>query len=358
MYRNLHNALPALLQELLSEGYALDTRNGEAVELTGHVVALSRPWERIQVWPHRHANVFAQVAETLWMLAGRNDITWLQHYLPRASQFSDDGKTWRGAYGPRLRQWTSFAASGSYTVTDQVMEAYRLLREEPGTRRVVLSLWDPARDLGAASLDIPCNDTLQFLQRDNRLDLHVFVRSNDVWWGYSGINAFAWSVLQEMMASWLGLNAGRMVTFAGSWHLYQIHWDRARKVIAAAASSEATIPPLSVYSDPWVGRTSPRWDSPASSTERVLEQFFRLEARMREGGDITGSLATIHNSFVRGSAVLLNVYNAAQQGRPERVARQYLEELPERSDLRLAAEEWLGRYYIQEEKEPTSDNPA
>jgi thymidylate synthase len=57
------------------------------------------------VLPGRNNNVFAQLAETAWVLAGRNDLAFLGHYLPRVADFSDDGRTWRGAYGPRIRRW-------------------------------------------------------------------------------------------------------------------------------------------------------------------------------------------------------------------------------------------------------------
>ncbi|PDQ34164.1 MAG: hypothetical protein B5766_13125 [Candidatus Lumbricidophila eiseniae] len=49
---------------------------------------------------------------------------------------------------------------------------------------------------------------LHFLVRHGRLSLNVALRSNDVLWGFSGINTFEWSVLQEMMAYWVGVEIG------------------------------------------------------------------------------------------------------------------------------------------------------
>src|SRR5690606_36637114 len=106
-------------------------------EIIARHTRLDRPLERYLFVPGRNNDVFAQVAETMWVLAGRDDIAWLERYLPRAPQFSDDGATWRAAYGPRLRNWNG---------RDQIDEVRRLLSEDRSSRRAVTSLFDPARD--------------------------------------------------------------------------------------------------------------------------------------------------------------------------------------------------------------------
>jgi len=105
--------------------------------------------------------------------------------------------TWRGAYGPRLRNWFG---------VDQVAAVFQLLRADHASRRAVINLFDPSRDF-AQSKDVPCNNWLHFLIRDGHLVLNVVTRSNDIMWGFSGINTFEWSVLHEMMAFWLGVPA-------------------------------------------------------------------------------------------------------------------------------------------------------
>jgi thymidylate synthase len=341
-YRNLHNALPQELADLFEYGDELGSRNGKCKELTAHTVTLYNPVERVQVLPGRNANIFAQIAETMWLLAGRSDIEWLTYYLPRAPQFSDDGKTWRAAYGPRLRAWPSTIGTSKL---DQLDHCRQLLIEDRGTRQAVLGIWDPARDLNMASLDIPCNDTIQFLERDGRLDMHVFARSNDVWWGWSGINTFAWSVLLEAMAQWTSTQPGHLVTFAGSWHLYERHWTVAERIANTARGER--IP--SVYAQPNTVVPCLPWNTPFEDLGHTLQQFFILEGQSRKRKNIAPDVSKLDNPFLQTCLLLLNLYNAVRQERSSTYTKHLLFDLPH-CDLALAVEEWFGRSYISTKK--------
>jgi thymidylate synthase len=68
------------------------------------------------------------------------------------------------------------------------------------------------------------------LSRNGFLDLHVAIRSNDLIWGWSGINAFEWSVLLELVAALTGLTVGHMHFSISSLHIYEPHWERARAI--------------------------------------------------------------------------------------------------------------------------------
>lgn len=229
-YHNINEALPGLLGRLEAQGAEVGTRQGSRTKELTHVgVTLTQPRDRYITIPYRRANLAAQIAETMWVLSGREDIKWLSRYLPRAADFSDDGLTWRGAYGTRLRAWPSEEGP-----VDQLHRLFDLLQEDPITRRAVATIYDPARDLpgkgNRAFKDIPCNNWLHFTSRLGELDLHVATRSNDIWWGWSGINAFEWSALQEIMAAMLGIGAGSLHFSITSLHLYDQHWRVADKV--------------------------------------------------------------------------------------------------------------------------------
>src|SRR5690348_6824007 len=104
-YRNMTYALVGGLRDVLTEGKHLSVRGSHTRELRNRLTVLERPQERCLVTPRRRNNIFATIAETMWVLAGRNDLAFLTRYLPRAQDFSDDGQIWRAAYGPRLRNW-------------------------------------------------------------------------------------------------------------------------------------------------------------------------------------------------------------------------------------------------------------
>ena len=108
-----------MLRSLLIYGDTVESRNGSTIELATQTITIEQPTQRFLHTPRRNNNPFAAIAETMWVLAGRNDLAFLTPYLKRAPDYSDDGgKTWRAGYGPRLRNWGG---------VDQLAEARSLL---------------------------------------------------------------------------------------------------------------------------------------------------------------------------------------------------------------------------------------
>jgi thymidylate synthase len=277
VFKDITEGLPKLLAELEQHGEEVGSRAGRVRELTHVGITLTEPWRRELLVEARKPNLAAQIAETMWVLAGRSDIEFLSHYLPRAADFSDDGKTWRAGYGPRLRGWPPCEQSEPI---DQLRTVFELLKRDPLSRQAVASIWDPALDY-RASKDIPCNNWLSFSSRLGHLDLHVAIRSNDAIWGWSGINAFEWSALQEIMAALLGISVGGLHFSTTSFHLYDRHWAKADKIIGANE-----------------GPVDPAWDSPRFTVdERAADRYadrldwfdqlvidwFAIEQLIREG---------------------------------------------------------------------------
>lgn len=225
-YKNATEALPGLLSKVLSEGDTVESRNGTTRELTMQQVTLTDPWPLEITTPGRKVSLPAQIAETMWLLAGRNDVEWLSHYLPRAKEFSDDGKTWRGGYGPRIRRWES---SDGWQHLDQLAHVVDLIKADPQTRRAVLNIYNPSIDMEPGK-DIPCNNWVHLLPRDGKLHAHVAIRSNDLFWGWSGINSFEWSALLTIVAGLTGLQRGSITFSISSLHLYDKHWERAANI--------------------------------------------------------------------------------------------------------------------------------
>jgi thymidylate synthase len=268
---NITGALPRLARHVMSHGSIVGSRLGEQTRETLDVhIELQRPWQREILLPARAASLPAQIAETMWVLAGRNDIAWLSHYLPRAADFSDDGETWRGGYGPRLRHWPMDEWHGNVAV-DQLRWVVDLLRREPETRRAVISIYDPARD-SRDGKDIPCNNWLQFINRDGELHLFVTIRSNDLIWG-NAINTFEWSALLEIVAGLVRVPMGPMHLNITSLHIYDRHWEKAN----AIASDHATPPP-----------SRPRFLAPISvdGFDDLVDQWFEVEEKIRVGMDL------------------------------------------------------------------------
>jgi thymidylate synthase len=276
IFRNASEALPVLMNDLLYRGDEVGSRAGRVKELMHVGITLTDAIDRELLVEGRKANIAAQIAETVWVLNGRNDVAWLSHYLPRAADFSDDGFTWRAGYGPRLRGWPRRSGHAVEPV-DQLRHVFQLLKANPLDRRAVATLYDPQID-HAPGKDIPCNNWLSFSSRLGELDLHVAIRSNDVMWGWSGINAFEWSTLLEVMAGLLGIKPGALHFSTTSFHLYDRHWAKAEE-LAKATRHTALFP-------------SPRFDAATLPSrdfdgfDQMLTSWLQVEEMIRHGDDV------------------------------------------------------------------------
>ena len=222
--RCVSEALWVVMQDILVNGVQIDTRNGPALEYPYPVATTySCPRERVLFYPERDANPFFHCLESLWMLGGRNDVAYVSKYSGNIKNYSDDGKTYHGAYGYRWRKWF---------VYDQLNVAAHRLRTFPNDRRTVVSMWDAISDLimGNDAKDLPCNTQIFFNVRDGALHMTVVNRSNDMIWGAYGANAVHMSFLQEYMAAKVGVEVGTYTQFSNNLQAYLNTLEKVKKI--------------------------------------------------------------------------------------------------------------------------------
>src|SRR5258708_7099589 len=95
-----------LLNQIMRQGARSKPRNLETRELLNVQCVLHDALENIIVNQARDLNYRFMVAEWLWILFGRKDVSTIARYNKNIAQFSDDGVEFYGAYGPRIRsQW-------------------------------------------------------------------------------------------------------------------------------------------------------------------------------------------------------------------------------------------------------------
>lgn len=141
----------------------------------------------------------------------------------------DDENPDYGAYGPRI--------------VEQLGECAFTLKSDPTTRQAVIAIWNE-RDLTHRG-DKPCTVFLQFLVRSQlygyaALELHVHMRSQDVWLGVP-YDVFMFTQLQHTMAKLLGLPVGRYVHHTTSLHIYERDLEAASK-LTMPTTSEPELP--------------------------------------------------------------------------------------------------------------------
>lgn len=141
--------------------------------------------------------------------------------------------------------------------------------------------------------------------RDGFLHAHVAVRSNDAIWGFSGINAFEWSLLLEMLSYWLGVQAGRLTFSVTSSHIYEYHYARAESMLAHRPSCDV-YERKSLTSFPF----QTGWeDLPAA-----LAAWFSMEVSAREGALVEADIALLRDPLLQAFLRMMVIYWAIKRG--------------------------------------------
>lgn len=228
---------------LLTQGAPAGSRNGAAVFLNDVEIELNNPRARHLNLVGRKSNIFQLIAETIWVMAGKDELyPYLTHFLPRAPNYSDDGKTWRGAYGPRIYNFDQLQG---------VVDTF--VQEGDETRRATVFIHDPAKDAPSVirgtigtTRDTPCNLLMLFYtDAEGRFVSRTIQRSGDAIFGAGSINLFEFSFIQEMVLScvnnamaknnpdhvWIELGAYRHSTV--NFHLYDSTRSQAEEVLAS-----------------------------------------------------------------------------------------------------------------------------
>ena len=164
-------------------------------------------------------------AEAAWILSGDNRLETISPYSKLIGQFSDDGKTFSGAYGTRIKR--------------QLPAVVAVLARDPMTRQAVIDIWqDVVRD----TKDVSCTLSVQFLLRGGWLHTIVTMRSSDAWLGWV-YDVFNFTMLTGLVALHLRAASGRapklgtLTMNCGSQHLYEPQWQDAMSACGLGAAS-------------------------------------------------------------------------------------------------------------------------
>jgi thymidylate synthase len=162
------------------------------------------------------------VLELIWFLGGHTNVGWLRE---RGCTIWDEWADENGELGPVYgKQWRSWAAPDGRTI-DQIAGVVRAIRENPASRRHVVSAWNPA-DVDDMALP-PCHCLFQFHVAGGRLSCHLYQRSADVFLGLP-FNIASYALLTTMVAQVTNLAPGEFIHSLGDAHLYLNHLDQAR----------------------------------------------------------------------------------------------------------------------------------
>jgi thymidylate synthase len=234
----LDDILLQLYSELLTTSATVIASRGENTEILGALIKIEKPRARLSRSETR-GKLFSSLGELLWYLSRDNQLGFIERYVGRYRNESEDNVTVYGGYGPRL-----FGQRGH----DQVQNVIDILNAHPASRRAVIQIFN-AEDISSARKEIPCTTTLQFFVRNDRLDMITTMRSNDAYWGLPH-DVFCFTMIQELIARSLGREIGIYRHFAGSLHLYKDHRHDAQNFVNEGYQARIEMPSMPV-GDPW-----------------------------------------------------------------------------------------------------------
>jgi thymidylate synthase len=183
-------------------------RGMKTKEMLGCQLFVEDARSRLAFCSGRKFSLAFALAEAVWVYEGRSDLEYVQRYNKRYANFSDDGVTLHGAYGPRVRE--------------PMQQALKKLRSDRDTRQAVVTIYGND-DSYVQSKDIPCTIAWQLFARDGKLNMICTMRSSDIFWGIP-YDLFVNTMLQEVWADYLELDVGWYLHQSASLHVYERHY--------------------------------------------------------------------------------------------------------------------------------------
>ncbi|SEF20483.1 thymidylate synthase [Amycolatopsis pretoriensis] len=179
---------------------------------------------------------FRSVAyELLWFLRGEGNVRWLQD---NGVTIWDEWAAPDGDLGPVYGvQWRSWPTPDGGHV-DQIAEVLRTLRENPDSRRMIVSAWNVG-EIPQMALP-PCHAFFQFYVADGELSCQLYQRSADLFLGVP-FNIASYALLTHMIAEQVGLRVGDFIWTGGDCHIYDNHEEQVRKQLARDARPFPTL---------------------------------------------------------------------------------------------------------------------
>ncbi|NYT68948.1 thymidylate synthase [Pusillimonas noertemannii] len=166
--------------------------------------------------------------ELLWFLRGSSNVRWLQE---RGVSIWDEWADANGDLGPVYGvQWRSWPTPDGRHI-DQISNVLRQIRENPDSRRLIVSAWNVS-DIPNMALP-PCHAFFQFYVADGKLSCQLYQRSADIFLGVP-FNIASYALLTHMVAQQCDLEVGDFIWTGGDCHLYSNHFEQVELQLSRA----------------------------------------------------------------------------------------------------------------------------
>ncbi len=160
------------------------------------------------------------IHELLWFLQGDTNIKYLRDNGVKIwDEWADENGNLGHVYG---YQWRSWPTPDGKSI-DQISNLIKGLKENPDSRRHIVSAWNVA-DIDHMALP-PCHTLFQFYVADGKLSCQLYQRSADLFIGVP-FNIASYALLTLMVAQVTGYKPGDFVHTFGDAHIYLNHLEQ------------------------------------------------------------------------------------------------------------------------------------
>ena len=222
-----------LLQHILDNGFQKGDRTGTGtISVFGHQMRFHLE-DGFPLLTTKKVHLRSIIHELLWLINGDTNIKYLHdNKVSIWDEWADENGDLGPIYGAQWRNWNNEGI-------DQIADLINSLKNNPNSRRHIVTAWNPSvlpdessKDFaanvanGKAALP-PCHAFFQFYVADNKLSCQLYQRSADVFLGVP-FNIASYSLLTMMIAQVCGLGLGDFVHTFGDVHIYNNHIDQVK----------------------------------------------------------------------------------------------------------------------------------
>ncbi|MBY5929842.1 thymidylate synthase [Halomonas sp. DP8Y7-3] len=220
-----------LMRVVLDNGVEREDRTGVGTRsIFGHQMRfdLSRGFPLVTT---KKLHLRSIIHELLWFLKGDTNIAYLKEHGVRIwDEWADEDGDLGPVYGYQWRSWPD--PRGGHV--DQIETLLEQIATNPGSRRLIVSAWNPAL-VDEMALP-PCHCLFQFYVADGKLSCQLYQRSADIFLGVP-FNIASYALLTQMIAQVVGLKPGDFVHTLGDAHLYLNHLEQAELQLSRQPTS-------------------------------------------------------------------------------------------------------------------------
>ena len=210
------------MQKVLDEGQEKSDRTGTGtLSIFGHQMKfdLSKGFPLVTT---KKVHLKSIIHELIWFLQGSTNISYLkENGVSIWDEWADENGDLGPVYGAQWRSWPD----GNNGTIDQIENLINGIKNNPDSRRHIVSAWNPAL-VDEMALP-PCHSLFQFYVANGELSCQLYQRSADIFLGVP-FNIASYALLTHMIAQVCNLKAGKFVHTLGDAHLYINHLEQAK----------------------------------------------------------------------------------------------------------------------------------